>query len=121
MKPATVRHLFALLCLAEAGALALAFLGSGTPAAGQDPVQLPPNRGGFTTSMGRPPSWRWSLGGSVVTHRRDAKDIAIYVNGGVYHDLLSPVMSALGVLAEGYAGQRGTSPDAATGPTAGFA
>lgn len=91
----------------RAASVVLVLLGPAGPLTGQAPVQVPPNRGGFTTSMGLPPSWRWSLGGSVSTHRRDAKDIAVYLNGGVYRDLLSPVTSALGVLTEGYFGQRG--------------
>ena len=71
----------ALLC---AGGLVLAVL-SADPARAQD--RLPPNRGGFTTSMGIPPA---------------------YVNLGLYRDLLNPMTSALGVLGEAYGGTRGT-------------
>jgi hypothetical protein len=76
-------------------------------AAQQKIVQTPPNRGGLTTSMGLPPTWRWSLGGSAAVHRRDDSAMAFYFAGGVYKDLMSPVMAAIGVLAEGYVGRRG--------------
>ena len=75
----------------------------------RDPIeQVPPNRGGFTTSMGLPSTWKWSLGGTAGVHRRDGSDVALYFHGGVYKDLLSPVMAAFGLLTEGYVGRRGT-------------
>ena len=76
-------------------------------AAQQSVGQIPPNRGGFTTSMGLPPNWRWSMGATVGTHRRDGNELAMYFSGGFYKDIMSPVMSALGVIGEGYGGRRG--------------
>ncbi len=50
----------------------------------QQVTQTPPNRGGFTTSMGLPPNWRWSMGATVGTHRRDGNEVAMYFSGGFY-------------------------------------
>jgi len=49
----------------------------------------PPNRGGFTSSMGVPPTWRWSLGFSARTHRRPDEDaqVGLYGTGGFYKDI----------------------------------
>jgi len=69
---------------------------------------LPPNRGGFTVSMGIPPAWRWFAGVSAGVHGKDASKVTANANVGVYHDLLNPMTSALGVLGEAYAGSRGT-------------
>ena len=72
-------------------------------------IQTPPNRGGTTLSMGLPPSWRWSLGGTTGVHRLDGNDLTFYLNGGLYKDfLLAPVTHALGLLFEGYVGRRGS-------------
>ena len=49
-------------------------------------IQTPPNRGGFTTSMGLPPKWRWSVGATVGTHRRDGNELAMYLSGSFYKD-----------------------------------
>jgi len=96
-------------------------LPSASPLAAQQKViQTPPNRGGFTTSMGLPPTWRWSLGGSAGIHRRDGSDVAFYFTGGVYKDLMSPVMAAFGILAEGYVGRRGAFESYGDGFDGGF-
>ena len=71
-------------------------------------TQTPPNRGGFTTSMGLPPNWRWTVGASMGTHRRDGNDLTTYLSGGFYKDIMSPVMAAFGVIGEGYGGRRGS-------------
>jgi len=102
------------------GLFALVFTGWSSPVTGQRAAQIPPNRGGSTTSMGLPPTWRFSLGSSVVTDRRVTKDIGFYVNGSVYRDVLNPVMSLLGILAEGYLGQRGNLSSPGSGSDGGF-
>ncbi len=62
-----------------------------------------PNRGGFTESMGIPPTWRWSLGFSARTHREAGEEanVALYGSGGFYRDLMNPMTAALGVMGEG--------------------
>jgi len=69
---------------------------------------LPPNRGGFTVSMGSPSTWRWGAGFSAGVHGRDDSKVTAYGNVGVYHDLFNPMTAALGVLGEAYVGTRGT-------------
>jgi hypothetical protein len=69
---------------------------------------LPPNRGGFTVSMGIPPTWRWSGGVSVGVHGKDESKVTAYANLGLYRDLLNPMTSTLGLLGEAYVGTRGT-------------
>ncbi len=69
---------------------------------------LPPNRGGRTVSMGIPPTWRWAAGFSAGVHGGDDSKVTAYANLGVYRDLMNPMMAALGVLGEAYAGTRGT-------------
>ena len=69
---------------------------------------LPPNRGGHTVSMGVPPTWRWAAGFSAGVHGEDDSKVTAYANLGVYRDLLNPMMAALGLLGEVYAGTRGT-------------
>ena len=61
---------------------------------------LPPNRGGFTVSMGVPPTWRWAAGFSAGVHGRDDSKITAYANVGVYRDVLNPMTSALGILGD---------------------
>ena len=68
---------------------------------------LPPNRGGFTVSMGVPPTWTWAAGFSAGVHGGDDRATA-YVNTGVYRDLLNPMTAGLGILTEAYFGTRGT-------------
>ncbi len=85
-----------------AGAISL---GSG-PAFGHD--IHPPNRGGFTVSMGMPPTWRWAFGFSGRTHRSPGEaQVAYYGSLGVYRDIMNPMTAALGVTGDGYLGQRG--------------
>jgi hypothetical protein len=88
--------------------VAATLLGTGgaSRGAGSQEVQ-PPNRGGFTLSMGRPDTWRWYGGVSAAVHRRDVAQAAIYAHGGFYRDVLNPVTASLGVIAEGYFGGRG--------------
>ena len=101
-------------CVAALTVVFFAFAPAGllehTASAQQQPrvTQTPPNRGGFTTSMGLPPNWRWSMGASVGTHRRDGNELAMYFTGGFYKDIMSPVMAAFGVIGEGYVGRRGS-------------
>jgi hypothetical protein len=76
------------------------------PLAAQDAV--PPNRGGFTESMGVPQTWRWSLGFSARTHRDpDEAHVALQGSGVFYRDILNPMTAALGIMGEAYFGQRG--------------
>ena len=67
----------------------------------------PPNRGGFTTSMGIPSNVKWSWGASMGAHRRDGNEAAFYLSGGMYRDLLNPAIAALGLSLEAYGGRRG--------------
>ena len=84
-------------------------------------IQTPPNRGGMTTSMGLPPTWRWSLGGTTGINRLEGQELTFYLNAGVYKDfLLAPVTSALGLLFEGYVGRRGSFETFGTGFDGGF-
>jgi len=78
----------------------------GGPVGAQD--VLPPSRGGFTVSMGVPPTWTWAGGFSAGVHGRDESKVTAYANLGVYRDLMNPMTAALGVLGEGYIGTRGT-------------
>ncbi|MEJ2540687.1 MAG: hypothetical protein P8188_12075 [Gemmatimonadota bacterium] len=91
------------------GALAALLLLVSVPAGAQETViQTPPNRGGMTTSMGLPPTWRFSAGATVGTYRGgDVNQVQFLFNAGVYKDLLAPVTNAFGVLTEGYFGRRG--------------
>jgi len=91
--------------LLYAGGLVVAPL---RPGAARAQDVLPPNRGGFTTSMGIPPEWRWAAGVSVGVNNEDAAKLTAYANLGAYRDLLNPMTSALGVLGEAYVGTRGT-------------
>ena len=103
IKPLTVAVFTgALLAFAPAG------LRDHSATAQQRVTQTPPNRGGFTTSMGLPPTWRWSMGAMVGTHRRDGNDLAMYFHGGFYRDIMPSVTSALGFIGEGYGGRRGS-------------
>ncbi|HSM04033.1 MAG TPA: hypothetical protein VK858_05405 [Longimicrobiales bacterium] len=97
-------------------------LGSGIRLSAQEAViQTPPNRGGTTVSMGLPPSWRFSLGGTVGTYRGgDVNQVQFLMNGGVYKDLAAPVMSAFGLLGEAYGGRRGDFEDIGEGWDGGF-
>ncbi|MEJ2539025.1 MAG: hypothetical protein P8188_03400 [Gemmatimonadota bacterium] len=97
------------LALLGSGLAALAALHSG-PLLAQ--TVLPPNRGGFTVSMGVPPVWRWSGGFSAGVHGGDDSKVTTYGSLGVYRDLLNPMMAALGLLGEGYVGSRGTFSEA---------
>jgi hypothetical protein len=74
-------------------------------AAAQD--VLPPNRGGFTVSMGSPATWRWAAGFSAGVHRGDDSKVTAYGTLGLYRDILNPMTAALGVLGETYVGTRG--------------
>jgi len=87
------------------------------PAKGQDP--RPPNRGGFTQSMGVPPSWRYFVGLTAAFHQRDQPQAAFYGYGGFYRDLVNPMTSALGISGEGYFGSRGSFSTAENGFDAG--
>ena len=88
-------------------AFAPAALHDHSASAQQRVTQTPPNRGGFTTSMGLPPNWRWAMGATVGTHRRDGNELAMYFNSGFYRDIMAPVTNALGVIGESYVGRRG--------------
>ncbi|HSH74131.1 MAG TPA: hypothetical protein VLA09_00390, partial [Longimicrobiales bacterium] len=69
---------------------------------------LPPNRGGFTQSLGVPPLWRWAAGFSAGVHGSDDSKVTAYGNVGLYRDLLNPMTASLGALGEAYLGTRGT-------------
>lgn len=80
------------------------------PVRAQEP--LPPNRGGFTVSMGAPPVWRWAAGFSAGVHGGDQSKLTTYGSVGVYRDIVNPMTAALGVLGEAYVGGRGTFSEA---------
>jgi hypothetical protein len=88
-------------------ALSLAALAWSTQSAVAQDV-LPPSRGGFTVSMGVPPTWTWAGGFSAGVHGEDGSKVTAYANLGVYRNLLSPMTGALGVLGEAYGGTRGS-------------
>ena len=87
--------------------LALCFgaLGTSLPTAAQEVV--PPSRGGFTVSMGVPPTWTWAAGFSAGYHGTDESKVTAYFDAGVYRDILNPMTAALGILGEAYLGTRG--------------
>ncbi|MFV2006306.1 MAG: hypothetical protein ACC667_02625 [Longimicrobiales bacterium] len=101
-------------------AFAPAVLHVQSAAAQQRVIQTPPNRGGFTTSMGLPPAWRWALGASGGVHRRDGSEVTMYFTGGFYKDLVNPLTSALGIIGEGYVGRRGGFESSREGFDGGF-
>ena len=86
------------------GGTLVALLADG-PAYGQEAP--PPNRGGFTTSMGVPTNVKWSVGATMGAHRRDGNEAAFYLYGRMYRDLLNPAIAALGLNLELYGGRRG--------------
>jgi len=88
--------------------VAMAVMLTGYPRGALAQDVLPPNRGGFTESMGIPPSWRWAAGVSAGVHGQDDAKVTAYANLGLYRDLLNPMTAALGVLGEAYIGTRGT-------------
>jgi len=97
-----------LLCACLVGFLAV-------PVATAGQVVQPPNRGGFTVSMGVPPSWRWHAGASVGVYQREEGSAAFYAHGGFYRDVVNPVTAGLGVMGEGYVGSRGSFSSVETG------
>ena len=74
-------------------ALSLAALAWSTQSAVAQDV-LPPSRGGFTVSMGVPPTWTWAGGFSAGVHGEDGSKVTAYANLGVYRNLLSPMTGA---------------------------
>ena len=68
----------------------------------------PPNRGGFTTSMGVPRIMKLFVGSSGGVHRGELNEATAYVVGTAYRDLLSPSSAALGLNVDLYGGRRGS-------------
>lgn len=69
----------------------------------------PPNRGGFTTSMGVPPIVKLAAGFSGGVNRGgETAEATTFLVGSVYRDLLNPAVSALGLNLDVYGGRRGT-------------
>ncbi|MEJ2503574.1 MAG: hypothetical protein P8177_09740, partial [Gemmatimonadota bacterium] len=91
--------------LARSASIALAVLAVAVPAAAQ--TDLPPERGGFTTSMGIPDAWRFNAGILSGVHGGEVNEAAFYGTVGAYRDLLSPAIQAAGLLTELYGGRRG--------------
>lgn len=93
---------------ARSGALlvsTLTALAVGPPAGGQELV--PPSRGGFTSSLGFPPSFHPHLTLSMGLHGESDSDVGVGAVGlGFYKDLTNPVMSLLGVMVDGYGAAR---------------
>ena len=72
-----------------------------------------PHRGAFTTSLGQPSGWLWTLGASAGTRSRDGDRMALgEVRAGVYRELVSRALGVGGVQLEGYGGSVGTALDA---------
>jgi hypothetical protein len=83
----------------------LTALAVGLPAGGQE--QVPPTRGGFTTSLGFPPSLHPHFTVSMGRHGGADTDVGVGAFGlGFYKDLTNPVMSLLGVMVDGYGAAR---------------
>lgn len=86
----------------------LAFVAFAPSSAAQPVGDLPPNLGGFTTSMGRPPAVRWFAGFAIGADRAAGAAQTIgHANAGFYRDLLNPAIAALGVEGLVYGGRRG--------------
>ena len=68
----------------------------------------PPNRGGFTTSMGIPSSLKFSVGFSGGVHRGEINEATTYLLGSLYRDLINPAVAALGIRLDVYGGRRGS-------------
>lgn len=67
----------------------------------------PPERGGYTRSLGQPMIYKPYFGFSLGNNREaDFDNLTAQLRLGVYKDLLSPVMAAAGLSAEGYIGNR---------------
>lgn len=64
-----------------------------------------PAEGGFTTSLGQPGSWDWSVGAATGV-RSSSGDRSILAEGraGVYRELVHRVLGVGGVMLEGYSG-----------------
>lgn len=90
--------------LALALAVPLSLHGAGLSAQ----VAPPPNRGGFTTSMGIPSSVKYSLGFTAGVHRGAVNETTTYLFGSMYRDLINPAIAALGLRLDAYGGRRGT-------------
>jgi len=69
---------------------------------------VPPDRGGFTESMGIPPIVKWSGGFTGGVHRGEVNEATTYVVGTVYRDVMNPAMSVLGLNLDLYGGRRGS-------------
>lgn len=64
-----------------------------------------PSEGGFTTSLGQPARWLWTVGVSTGIGRRDGNKSGLGEGrAGVYHELLNPVLGVGGAHLELYNG-----------------
>lgn len=64
-----------------------------------------PSEGGFTTSLGQPARWLWTVGVSTGIGRRDGNKSGLGEGrAGVYHELLNPVLGVGGAHVEVYNG-----------------
>jgi hypothetical protein len=68
---------------------------------------VPPNRGGFTESMGRPPATHWNAGFAIGADRADGGQAIGHLNAGFYRDLVNPALAAVGLEGYVYGGRRG--------------
>ena len=78
-------------------------------------VTPPPNRGGFTQSLGIPGKVRWSWGAMGGVNRQYENEASFSAFGSVYRDLLNPAIMLVGLNFEGYVGRRGTFEKASEG------
>jgi hypothetical protein len=64
-----------------------------------------PSDGGFTTSLGQPGRWLWTVGGATGIGRRDGSGSGLAeARASVYHELLNPVLGVGGAQLEFYSG-----------------
>ena len=64
-----------------------------------------PSDGGFTTSLGQPGRWLWTIGGATGIGQRDGSGSGLAEGrASVYHELLNPVLGVGGAQLEGYNG-----------------
>ncbi len=99
------------LCLTVRALLFLWICGIGArPISAQEglaPTQLDPDQGGRIVSMGQPPIWKWYTTYSAGSWGlSEPRAFMSYLDLGVFRDIGSPIVSALGWEVEGYIGGR---------------
>lgn len=101
----------------RAGALLLVL---GAPGLAGQSTDVAPNRGGFTASMGKPPSVRWNAGFGMGADRAQGGQALGHLTAGFYRDLVNPALAAVGLEGYLYGGRRGDFERFREGWDAGF-